>query len=250
MHAVGIQPDGTNINAGVGSLHPDSVAAVVRETGADVGIALDGDADRVVLVDASGEAVDGDAVLALAALDRKRKGELAHDTLVATQMSNLGLERALAAEGIRLVRTQVGDRYVVEEMRRGGFNLGGESSGHVVFLDHATTGDGLLTALQVLAILVETGRPLAELAAVMHRVPQTLHNVRVRRSETGPLDLDAIEPVQRSIRQVEDALGSEGRILVRPSGTEPLVRVMIEGDHPEIESMARDVGRAIEKALG
>ena len=176
----GDKPDGTNINDGVGALYPDKLAVLVQEHGADLGVALDGDADRLILVDANGHVVDGDQILALLACDMLERDELNHRTLVATVMSNLGLERAMRSMGAQLLRTQVGDRYVVEKMRAEGYNLGGEQSGHIVALNHSTTGDGLISALQVLRIMVERGRPLSELADIMERVPQVLKGVKVQ----------------------------------------------------------------------
>ena len=220
------EPDGQNINRDCGATHPEGLQEKVRATGAQVGIALDGDADRCILVDENGELVDGDQVLGIAARDLKRNGALAKDTVVATVMSNLGLEVALRELGIALLRTPVGDRYVVEEMVRGGYNLGGEQSGHVLFLDHNTTGDGLITALAVLAIVAETQRPLSELARVMSRYPQVLINVPIRERR----DLSGEKRVASAVADVERTLGDRGRVLVRPSGTEALMRVMVEGE--------------------
>ena len=186
VHAIGVRPNGTNINREVGALHPDHARAEVVRRGAQIGIALDGDADRVIVIDEKGQVVDGDAVMAMCATRMKRDGELRRDTVVATVMSNLGLERALEAQGIALVRTPVGDRYVVEAMRKGGFNLGGEQSGHLVFLDHSSTGDGLIGALQVLALMIRTGQPLSELAQqAMERVPQVLESVTLSRPQAA-----------------------------------------------------------------
>jgi phosphoglucosamine mutase len=225
LHAA---PDGTNINAGCGSTHPDELRRVVVERGADVGVAFDGDADRALLVDAGGELVDGDQIIAICAIDRHERGTLAHDTVVVTVMTNLGFRQAMAARDIRVVETRVGDRYVLEALEAGDLGLGGEQSGHVIFRDPATplatTGDGLLTAVQALDVVVRSGRPLADLAkAAMTRLPQVLRNVRV----SG----DAAAVVGRladDIAAVAARLGDTGRVLVRPSGTEPLVRVMIE----------------------
>lgn len=223
---LGVSPNGTNINEGCGSLHPACVAQKVREVGAHLGIALDGDADRVIVVDEKGEEVDGDHIMAICARELQRKGRLANETVVATVMSNLGLERSLSEAGIRLVRTQVGDRYVVECMRAGGHTFGGEQSGHLVFLDHGTTGDGVLAALQLLAVMVESGRPLSELARVMTAVPQVLKNVRVRER----ISVGAIPAAAAALAAAEAELRGAGRVLVRYSGTEPKLRVMIEGD--------------------
>ncbi len=225
-----VEPDGININRGCGALHPELMAQVVRETGAQVGIALDGDADRCILADEQGQVVNGDAIMAMLAMWMHREGRLSKDTLVATVMSNIGLERALQGEGLKMVRVGVGDRYVVERMRQDGFNLGGEQSGHVVALDYSTTGDGLITALLVLGLMVRTGRPLSELASCMRFYPQTLENLRVRqRTPLGELD-----ELQHAIAGIEQKLGKEGRVLVRYSGTELLVRVMVEGPSEDI----------------
>lgn len=244
---IGVEPDGRNINDKCGSTHPEAMASVVRERGADLGIALDGDADRVVFVDHTGSDVDGDRILAMTALAMHRRGALRNATVVATVMSNLGLEHALRGAGIRLVRTDVGDRYVVEEMRRGGHNLGGEQSGHILFLDHATTGDGILSALQVLSTMLESGRSLADLKHVMERVPQKLVNVRVKHKRP----FADVPLIAAAIARAEEELAERGRILVRYSGTEALARVMIEGDDPGlIDELAGGVARIIETALG
>jgi len=241
------EPDGENINRGCGATHPEHLQARVRELGADVGVALDGDADRCILVDERGELVDGDQVLGIAARELKCNGQLAKDTVVATVMSNLGLEVALRELGIALRRTPVGDRYVVEEMVRGGFNLGGEQSGHVLFLDHNTTGDGLITALAILAILADTGRPLSELARVMTRYPQLLINVPIRERR----DLSGEPRVVAAIEEVEHALGDRGRVLVRPSGTEALMRVMVEGQHDgDVRRHAEAVAQVLREVAG
>ncbi len=244
---IGVEPDGRNINAGCGSTHPENMARVVQERGADLGVALDGDADRVVFVDHTGSEVDGDRILAMTALAMHRRGALRNSTVVATVMSNLGLDHALRSAGIRLLRTDVGDRYVVEEMRRGGHNLGGEQSGHIVFLDHATTGDGILSALQVLATMLDSGKSLAELKHVMETVPQTLVNVRVKHKRP----FTEVPAIATAIERATRALADRGRILVRYSGTEALARVMIEGDDPRfISELAGDVAQTIERALG
>lgn len=222
--AIGVDPDGTNINADCGSTRPEAAARKVMESRADLGICLDGDADRVVLVDEKGQVADGDQIMALIATRWAAEGRLKGDTLVATIMSNLGLERHLEAKGIALKRTAVGDRHVVEAMRAGGHNLGGEQSGHIVMTDHATTGDGLIGALQFLASMVETGKRASELARVFAPVPQTLVNVRYALGQE-PLAQDA---VQQAIADGEKAFGSDGRLVIRKSGTEPLIRVMGE----------------------
>ena len=223
--AVGVDPNGLNINADCGSTHPDTLIEAVRTYRADIGIALDGDADRVIICDEKGQIVDGDQIMAMVALDWARRGLLKGDGLVATVMSNLGLERLMQANGLTLERTKVGDRYVMERMRAGGFNLGGEQSGHIILHDYATTGDGLMSALQVLAVLVESGRPMSELARQFEPVPQKLENVRYTAGK--PLE-DA--RVKAAIADAEGRLAGQGRLLVRPSGTEKLIRVMAEGD--------------------
>lgn len=246
VEALGTAPDGLNINRGCGSTAPEGLRAKVLATGADLGIALDGDADRVVVVDERGGFVDGDQMLALLADEWHARRRLARPSVVATVMSNLGLERHLAARGIQLLRTRVGDRYVVEAMRETGCNLGGEQSGHIVFGDLATTGDGLLAALQLLAIMVTRGRPLSELAHVFEPVPQKLCNLRIDR----PVDLDA--PALRAARQAaERLLGTGGRLLVRPSGTEPVVRVMVECDDPQrLEAALEILCEGVRAAVG
>ena len=242
---VNCAPDGKNINEQAGALHPEAMCAAVRAHGAHVGIALDGDADRLVLCDEHGTVVDGDAVMALCATRMISAGQLAHNTLVATVMSNLGLERAIKAAGGRVVRTQVGDRYVVEEMRKHGFNLGGEQSGHLVFRDHATTGDGIVAALKVLSIMAREGKPLSELASVFTRSPQVLVNVRV----AAKRPLEQLAAVQALIRATEAELGDDGRVLVRYSGTEAKARVMIEGpDEASIRGRADQIAAALVEA--
>ncbi|WP_028937598.1 phosphoglucosamine mutase [Pseudonocardia spinosispora] len=222
--AIHAEPDGVNINDGCGSTHLDKVSAAVREHGADLGIAHDGDADRCLAVDANGVTVDGDQIMAVLALAMRDSGELTDDTLVATVMSNLGLHLAMREAGITVRTTAVGDRYVLEELRSGGFALGGEQSGHVVLPAHATTGDGLLTALRLMARMAGTGRSLAELAGVLVALPQVLINVPV----TDKAAVAASAEVRAAVAEVETELGDQGRVLLRPSGTEQLVRVMIE----------------------
>ena len=239
---INCRPNGKNINDNAGALHPESMCKAVRDHGAHVGVAFDGDADRLVLCDEKGVVVDGDAVMALCATRMLAEGRLAKGTLVATVMSNLGLERAVKGAGGRVVRTQVGDRYVVEEMRRNGYNLGGEQSGHLVFLDHATTGDGIVAALRVLAVMVREGRPLSELATCMTRTPQVLVNVKVDRKRP----LEELNDVVSLIRSVETELGDDGRVLVRYSGTEAKARVMIEGpDEARIQEQAQRIADAL-----
>jgi len=245
--AIGAKPDGLNINAGVGSTHPEALAAKVKETGADIGLAFDGDADRLIAVDETGEIVDGDYVLCICGDAMKRAGRLKRDTVVATVMSNLGFFRAAEELGLRTVQTAVGDRYVMEEMVRGGYNLGGEQSGHVIFLDYSTTGDGLLTALQLVDTMIASGKKLSELKTIMRKYPQVLVNVRVR-DKSGFTGNAAIK---EAIAAAEAALGSAGRVLVRPSGTEALIRVMAEGpDKSEIERHAEAIAGVIRRELG
>ncbi len=244
--ALNVAPDGININAGCGSLHTEELQRVVVAEGAHAGFAHDGDADRVLAVDEQGALVDGDQILAMCALSLAADGRLPFRTVVATVMSNVGLEVALREAGITIVRTPVGDRYVLEEMLRRGYTLGGEQSGHVIFAEHNTTGDGIITALQVLATLVRSGKRLSELAACMRRFPQVLQNVRVRRRE----DLATFPAVQREIQHAEEALAGCGRVLVRYSGTEPLLRVMIEGpDETTIRALAGNIVAAIQAAM-
>jgi phosphoglucosamine mutase len=245
--AIGVDPDGENINLDCGALHPGALQSAVRGHKAHVGIALDGDADRAILVDEEGEVVDGDEVLAILAADWHARNELRSATLVATVMSNLGLHLAMRERGIRVVTTPVGDRHVVEEMVRGGFNLGGEQSGHIVFLDHNTTGDGLITALAVLALLVEKGRPLSELRRIMRRLPQVLLNVPVAARQ----DVNTVPAIVDALARVEAALGERGRVLVRYSGTEPLLRIMVEGEREaDIREHAEAIAEAARSGLG
>jgi phosphoglucosamine mutase len=242
-----VSPDGRNINRGCGALHPEGMAQEVRRAGAQLGVALDGDADRLILADEHGSVVDGDQVMAILGTRLLEQGRLPARTVVATVMSNLGLERALAARGGKLHRTAVGDRYVVEAMREGGFTLGGEQSGHLIFLDHSTTGDGIVAALRVLAVMVTERRPLSELARVMTRYPQVLLNFAVAHKRP----LEEMPAVQRLIAQVEHDLGADGRILVRYSGTESKARVMIEGtDEAGIRVQAADVAQMLKRELG
>jgi phosphoglucosamine mutase len=243
--AIHTKPDGKNINARAGALYPQAMCETVRLHEAHLGIALDGDGDRCVLCDEHGNVVDGDAVMALCATRMLREGKLAKQTLVTTVMSNLGLERAVRTVGGRVVRTQVGDRYVVEEMRKSGYNFGGEQSGHLVFLDHATTGDGIVAALRVLAVMLKEGRPLSELSRVMERTPQVLVNLAVDRK----IPLEELPDVLRVISDVERQLGDDGRVLVRYSGTESKARVMIEGmDEGRIKSWADEIAGVLAKA--
>ena len=245
--SLAVSPDGTNINRNCGALYPEQAARAVREHGAHLGITLDGDADRAILIDERGEIVDGDPILAMCAQSMLRRGCLTRDAVVGTVMSNLGLERSLDRMGLSLVRSAVGDRYVVEAMLREKINLGGEQSGHLVFLDHGTTGDGILSALQVLALMRSEDRPLSELARVMERVPQALRSVRVR--ERVPFE--QLKSLQGSLAAVESGLAGRGRVLVRYSGTEPLARVMVEGeDEAEIARIAEEICAEIARAIG
>jgi len=242
-----VSPDGKNINRDCGALHPEVMAAKVRELGADMGIALDGDGDRLILADEKGRIVDGDQVMAICASEMLAQDRLRKKTLVATVMSNLGLELLMQRLGGRLVRTNVGDRYVVETMRQKGYNLGGEQSGHLIFLDHNTTGDGILAALQVLAVMIRKQKPLSELAAILTTCPQVLKNVRTQRKP----DLKTIPGLNKLIKAMEKKLGQEGRILIRPSGTEPVVRVMVEGwDRDLIEHVADELCAFIREKAG
>lgn len=242
--AIGVAPNGININAGVGSTSLDAIKAKVVEEGADLGIALDGDADRLIVIDEKGQEVDGDQLMALIALRMKERGTLRGGGVVATVMSNLGLERHLAANGLTLERTRVGDRYVLERMREGGFNVGGEQSGHMILLDHGTTGDGTVAALRVLAGLVRSGKRASELLHQFDPVPQLLENVRY--SGGAPLEAAA---VRACIAEAEAELAGRGRLVIRPSGTEPLIRVMAEGDdRQQVERVVARICDAVQAA--
>lgn len=245
--SLGVHPDGENINRDCGSLYPETAREALLRHRADIALSLDGDGDRVIFIDESGEVLDGDYVLAICAKEMRQKGNLKGEAVVATVMSNLGLDLALQGEGIKVVRTAVGDRYVVEEMLRGGYKLGGEQSGHIVFLDHNTTGDGILTCLQILSLMVEKGRRLGELRKVMTRLPQVLVNVEVKEKK----DFSRLPRVREKIAAIEKELGQRGRILVRYSGTEPLARVMLEGeDEGRIREMAHEIAQEIRGELG
>jgi phosphoglucosamine mutase len=233
---IGAEPDGLNINDGYGSTHIGRLQEAVLAHRADVGIAHDGDADRCLAVDASGVVVDGDQILAVLALSMREAGVLAHDTVVDTVMSNLGFRLAMQREGVRVVETAVGDRYVLEAMKAGGFSLGGEQSGHVILLDHATTGDGVLTALHLLGRTAATGKPVGELAAVMTRLPQVLVNVQ----DVDKSSVASSEQVAEAVASAKAELGTSGRVLLRPSGTEPLVRVMVEAPTREQATKVAD----------
>lgn len=244
---IGVRPNGANINQNCGAVHPEGMARAVVENRADLGIALDGDADRVIVADERGRQVDGDVIMAVCGLELLKAGALRRETVVTTVMSNLGLDLAMRRAGGRVVRTQVGDRYVVEEMRGGGYSFGGEQSGHMIFLDHNTTGDGVLSALQLLAIMRRRGRPLSELAAVMQRVPQVLVNVKVARKTP----LSDLPEVAAAMRRIEAVLGGEGRLVVRYSGTENLLRIMVEGtDEGRIGAFAAELAELVRRALG
>lgn len=243
---VGVRPNGKNINYKCGSTYPEVTAKLVKRHKADLGIAFDGDGDRVIMVDHQGQVVDGDHIMAICAHDLHRRGKLRRKTVVGTVMSNLGLEVALKNAGCRLLRAPVGDRYVVEAMLHGGYNLGGEQSGHLVFLDHTTTGDGILTALQLLAVMLRENRPLAELSRVMEDFPQILINLRVKERR----DLKTIPGARQALQAAEKRLGDKGRLLVRYSGTEPLLRIMVEGDNDqEIRSVGQDLAEKLGKLL-
>lgn len=244
---MGNQPDGSNINAGCGAVHPEALQAAVRIHQAHLGIAHDGDADRAIFVCEEGRVVDGDQVMAMIALDLDERQLLKRRTVVGTVMSNFGLEATLEKAGIALVRTAVGDRYLLERMLADGCNFGGEQSGHFIFLDHNTTGDGLISALQVLALMKRTGRPLSELARCMTAVPQVLLNVRVSEKP----DLDGVPEVAQAIRNGETRLNGAGRILVRYSGTEPVLRIMVEGEPDSlIQAVANDLATTVRQHLG
>jgi phosphoglucosamine mutase len=244
--AIGNDPDGLNINLGYGSTHLSALQAAVLEHGADLGVAHDGDADRCLAVDHTGAIVDGDQLMAILALSLKERGQLARNTLVATVMSNLGLKIAMREAEIEMIETKVGDRYVLEEIRAGGYTLGGEQSGHVIFSQYATTGDGILTGLKIAAEVARTGKPLAELAKVMKVYPQVLINVPgVNKSK-----VDENAAVQAAVREAEAELHGSGRILLRASGTEPLVRVMVEAaDEGTAQSWADRIARVVEAEL-
>ncbi|MEI9479673.1 MAG: phosphoglucosamine mutase [Deltaproteobacteria bacterium] len=245
--AIGVDPNGENINDGCGSLHPEVTSRFVLDKGADMGIALDGDGDRIVFVDRYGKEVDGDHILAICGLHMLSKGHLKKKTLVTTVMSNMGLERAMKKAGGKVVRTKVGDRYVVEEMIRGKYNLGGEPSGHTVFLDYNPTCDGILTALQVLAIMKRKERPLDELTQVMEPLPQVLYNVEVKEKR----DLSEIPEISKRMKSIEKMLGQSGRTLIRYSGTEPLLRIMIEGeDEKKLHRWAQEIAELVKKHFG
>ncbi|WP_440897039.1 phosphoglucosamine mutase [Amphibacillus sp. Q70] len=247
LSTIGVSPDGLNINDGVGSTQPEALQALVVEKEADIGLAFDGDGDRLIVVDEKGNIVDGDQIMYICADYLNKRGLLRHSTVVTTVMSNLGFYKAIEEKGIKSDKTDVGDRYVVEEMRKGGYNFGGEQSGHIIFLDYNTTGDGMLTALQLIDIMKEAGTKLSELASKMEKFPQVLKNVKVIDKHQVLVD----SHIQEAINKIEQEMGSEGRVLVRSSGTESLVRVMVEA--PTIErchEAADQVVEVIEERLG
>jgi phosphoglucosamine mutase len=244
---IGVEPNGENINANCGALYPELASRMVLEKEADIGMALDGDADRIIFVDRYGKQVDGDRILAICGLEMLSEKRLQKGTLVTTVMSNIGLDRAIKGAGGKVVRTQVGDRYVVEEMVRGGYNLGGEQSGHTIFIEYNTTCDGILTALQVLAIMQKKERPLDELAQAMEPLPQVLYNVEVKEKK----DLSEVPEIEGRIKKIEKSLGNSGRLLIRYSGTEPLLRIMIEGeDETKLHRSAQDLVELVKKHIG
>lgn len=245
MH-VGNQPNGTNINDKVGALHPSLISQAVVQYRADVGIGLDGDADRVVMIDEKGKLINGDHILAICALHMKTKNRLRNDTIVVTQMSNFGLEKKMSEYGIKVIKTNVGDKHVVDEMRRGQFSLGGEQSGHIIFLDQSTTGDGTVAALNVLSVMKETGKKMSELANIFEDMPQVLINCRVR----SRVELSQIKGYQKILNEKEAELNGEGRIFIRYSGTEPLIRILVEGpDKKKINSIAEELATFLEKEI-
>lgn len=241
-----IKPDGFNINDNCGALHPENMCAAVKKNGANLGIALDGDADRLIICDENGEIIDGDQIMGAIAMHLHNQGKLANHGLVATVMSNLGLENFLKHQGLRLERTKVGDRYVIEAMRAKGYNLGGEQSGHIVLSDYCTTGDGLIAALQVLAILVQSGRPASEVLRIFTPYPQVLRNIRYDKTKGDPTENPS---VLKAVELSEKTLGENGRIVLRKSGTEPLIRVMVESnDETRTHEIANVIAATIEQA--
>ncbi len=243
---LGSQPNGTNINDKSGALHPANIAQAVIQYRADVGIGLDGDADRIIMVDENGKILNGDHILAICAIHMKNKNQLKNNTLVVTQMSNFGLEKKMKQEGITVIKTNVGDKYVVEEMRKNNYNLGGEQSGHIIFLDHSTTGDGTVAGLSVLSVMRETGKKMSELSNIFQEVPQVLINCRVRRRAK----LSELKGYEELIKAKEKQLGNDGRLFIRFSGTEPLIRVLVEGSYSsEITQIAEEIASFLEKEL-
>lgn len=249
IFVVNDSPNGMNINKGCGSTNPEVVGELVRRTGAHIGISFDGDADRLIAVDENGEVVDGDHVMAICAANLKKHGKLKKDTVVGTVMSNIGFEIAMKEYGCSVVKTKVGDRYVLEEMVKEGYSLGGEQSGHVIFLDYNTTGDGLLTAIQLIATMKEEGKKLSDLASIMTSYPQVLVNAKIKKENKEAYIEDSV--IMEEIRLIEEKLEGEGRVLIRPSGTEPLVRVMLEGkNQEELNTLATNLAKLIEERLG
>ncbi len=247
ISTMGASPNGLNINEGVGSTNPDALAKFVLEKGADIGLAFDGDGDRCIAIDETGGIVDGDQIMYICAKYMKQEGRLRQQTVVSTVMSNLGFYKALEKQGIQSIPTKVGDRYVVEEMKKNGYNLGGEQSGHIIFLDHNTTGDGMLTGLQLVNILKQTKKPLSELAKEMPKYPQELVNIRVADKH----NVTNNEKVKEVIAQVESEMNGNGRVLVRPSGTEPVVRVMVEAPtSEECEAYVNRIAKVVEEEMG
>jgi phosphoglucosamine mutase len=247
LSTMGASPNGLNINEGVGSTHPESLAEFLKEKGADVGLAFDGDGDRLIAIDENGDIVDGDQIMYICSKYMREHGQLKQGTVVSTVMSNLGFYKALETQGIHSVPTAVGDRYVVEEMRKNGYNLGGEQSGHIIFLDYNTTGDGLLTGVQLINIMKVTQKPLSELASEMKKFPQKLVNIRVK----DKYHVTDNEKVKSVIAEVESEMNGDGRILVRPSGTEPLVRVMAEASTEELcESYVNRIADVVKEEMG
>ena len=246
VDVIGNEPDGMNINAGCGAVHPEQLQEAVRRHKADIGIALDGDADRAIFVCEQGTIIDGDHVMAALGLDLHQNGLLSKQTLVGTVMSNFGLELSMAKAGIKLLRTPVGDRYLLERMLAEGYNFGGEQSGHFIFLDHNTTGDGLISALQMISLMKRTGKPLSELAQAMSAVPQILLNIKVKQKP----NLESVPDIHRAIRESERRLNGSGRVVVRYSGTEPLLRIMVEGERDAvIQEVAEDLARLVRTHL-
>ncbi|NLU10959.1 MAG: phosphoglucosamine mutase [Tepidanaerobacter acetatoxydans] len=246
VHIINNQPDGININVNCGSTHPESLCKYVKEIKADVGLSFDGDADRLIAVDEKGEIIDGDHIMAICGVHLKSRGLLKNETVVSTVMSNMGLEAALKNAGIQMVRAKVGDRYVFEEMLSSGYNFGGEQSGHIIFLDHNTTGDGILTGVKLIDVMVNENKTLSELRQIMKVYPQVLINVTVADKSS----YDSNKRIQEIIAENQELLGEKGRILVRPSGTEPLIRVMVEGEQQDlIEKVAKSVAQVIEQEL-
>lgn len=247
VEMIGNKPNGMNINQGCGAVHPELLQETVRLHKADLGIALDGDADRAIFVCEQGTVVDGDHVMAALGLDLHRQGLLANRTLVGTVMSNFGLELSMAKAGITLIRTPVGDRYLLERMLAEGYNFGGEQSGHFIFLDHNTTGDGLISALQILSLMKRSKKPLSELAKAMTAVPQILVNIKVKQKPV----LESIPEIDRAIQENNRRLNGSGRVLIRYSGTEPLLRIMVEGEHASVvKDVADELARVVQAHIG